>query len=92
MSQSLIEMEKLDAFLPGLEAYKNYLDSCTTETFSGIDLTHLIDDFGSTLVTHLTDEIPTLLSLSSYGSKLPLLNMINLESKKSPLFVSITGK
>ena len=82
-----------DAFLPGLEAYKTYLDTYTSEptTFSGTHLTNIVDDFAPALVTHLADEIPSLLSLSKYGSKLPLLQMINLESKKSPLFVSITG-
>lgn len=81
------------AFLPGLEAYKAYLNTCISEpaVFSGTHLTRLIDDFAPALVTHLADEIPTLISLSRHGSNLPLLQMINLESKKSPLFLSITG-
>lgn len=82
-----------DAFLPGLEAYKSYLDSCDADdgSFSGTHLTEIIDGFGSTLVAHLKDEIPTLLGLSKYGSKLPLLDMTNLESQKSPMHISATG-
>jgi hypothetical protein len=85
--------ELSDAFLPGLDAYKTYLDTCAADPtiFSGTHLTKLIDDFAPLLFTHLSDEIPTLLSLSPHGSKLPLLKMINLESKKSPMYVSITG-
>jgi hypothetical protein len=85
--------DSLDAFLPGFQAYETYLSQCTVDptNFSGAHLIRLIDGFGSTLVTHLSDEIPTLISLNQYGSKLPLLDMINAESQKSPLHISITG-
>ncbi|TAQ88517.1 hypothetical protein B7494_g3157 [Chlorociboria aeruginascens] len=82
-----------DAFLPGIKAFREYLDSIssTPEEFSGNHLTQLIDDFAPVLTEHLSDEIPTLLALSRFGDKLPLRDMINFESKKSPLFVSKTG-
>lgn len=81
-----------DAFLPGLDTYKEYLNSCSTkpETFLGKQLISIIDSFAPTLFTHLSDEIPTLLALSKFGSKLPLLDMINAESQRSPLHQSIT--
>lgn len=71
----------------------SYLKSCTTDpsTFSGTHLNFLIDTFAPTLITHLSEEIPTLLALSRFGCTLPLLDMINLEAQKSPLFISITG-
>ena len=71
-----------EALLPGLRAYKSYLDRCTVDPtiFSGAHLRQLIDNFGSNLVTHLSDEIPTLISLTPHGSKLPLLQMINNEA------------
>jgi hypothetical protein len=82
-----------EAFLPGLRAYKSYLDQCTVDPtiFSGAHLMQLIDNFGSILVTHLSDEIPTLISLTPHGSKLPLLQMINNEAMRSPTQISITG-
>ncbi|PMD48704.1 hypothetical protein L207DRAFT_539882 [Hyaloscypha variabilis F] len=86
-------IEQHHAFLPGLEAYSEYLNSVTAtpEIFSGEHLNTIIDSFASTLVEHLSDEIPTLLSLSRFGSKLRFLDGVNTESKKSPLHLSMTG-
>jgi hypothetical protein len=39
----------------------------------------------------MADEIPSLLSLSRFGSKLDLLDMINAESAKTPMYASTTG-
>lgn len=76
----------LNTFLPGLDAYKEYLTKCATKPdFSESD------SFAPDLFTHLLDEIPTLFSLSKFGDKLPLLDMVNSESPKSPLHQSITG-
>ena len=63
----------------------------TPTLFSGTHLNTIIDSFAPTLLEHLKDEIPTLLSLSRFGSQLRFLDGINLESKKSPLHLSITG-
>lgn len=74
-----------DAFLPGLTAFENYLtaSAAAPETFSGIHLNTLIDAFGSILVEHLTDEIPSLLALSRFESSLPLLTIGNKEAQKA---------
>lgn len=82
-----------DALLPALTVYCTYLKHCTVNpaSFSGTHLNKLIDDFAPALVEHLSDEILSFLSLSRFGSKLPLLNMIDRESKRSPLNLSITG-
>lgn len=81
-----------DAFLPGLRAYSEYLQSVTPtpQTFSGARLNAIIDSFAPVLILHLSDEIPTLLSLSRFGSQLRFLDGINMESKKSPLHLSMT--
>ncbi|CZR62061.1 uncharacterized protein PAC_11958 [Phialocephala subalpina] len=85
-------VEQHHAFLPGLSAYKQYLTTCSTKPeTSGYQLVSIIDSFAPTLFTHLTDEIPTLLALSKFGSKPPLLDMINAESQKPPLHQFITG-
>jgi len=83
----------IDAFLPGLEAYAEYLNSVTSspDSFSGKHLNNIIDSFAPMLIEHLSDEIPTLLSLSRFGSQLRFLDGINMESKKSPLHLSMTG-
>jgi hypothetical protein len=82
-----------DAVLPALTVYCTYLKHCTVnaDSFSGTHLNKLIDDFAPVLVEHLSKEIPSLLSLSRFGPKLPLLNMIDRECKRSPLNLSTTG-
>jgi hypothetical protein len=74
-----------DAFTPGLEAYKAYLDKCSADpsSFSGEELNGLIDAFAPKLFQHLRDEIPSLLSLSRFGSKVPLQGMIAAEGRRS---------
>jgi hypothetical protein len=82
-----------DAFLPGLQAYSEYLSMVTLDpaSFSGARLNTIIDGFAPLLLVHLADEIPTLLSLSRFGSQVRFLDGINMESKKSPLHLSMTG-
>jgi hypothetical protein len=83
----------LDAFLPGLNAYKDYLKTCSKqpEQFSGQKLNSIIDSFAPKLFLHLNEEIPTLLSLSRFGTTLPLLDMVNQEALRSPQTLSKTG-
>lgn len=86
-------MTATDAFLPGLKSYQDYPNSCAASpsTFSGTRLNSIIDSFGPTLMKHLTDEIPSLLSLSRFGSSLPLQDMVEGIFKKSPSYMSKTG-
>jgi hypothetical protein len=80
-------------FLPGLLAYKSYLADCAKHPseFSGAKLNSIIDEFAPNLLKHLNDEIPTLLALSRFGTKLPLLDMVNQEALRSPQTLSKTG-
>lgn len=86
-------VEQHHAFLPGLAAYKEYLERVRNSplTFNAQHLLALITSFAPILLEHMADEIATLLSLSHYGEKLPLLKMIETESAKTPLHVSATG-
>lgn len=69
-------------FSPGLNAFSDYLSSATTETFSGQKLVELIDVFAKPLTQHLADEIPTILSLRSYGTeKVNILAISEAEGK-----------
>jgi hypothetical protein len=65
--------------------------SKTPSQFSGTHLNSIIDSFAPTLLSHLESEIPTLLSLSRFGSTLPLLTMVNQEALRSPQMLSKTG-
>jgi hypothetical protein len=65
----------LEAFETGVEAYNNYLQSLlpsNTSAFSGPKLVTIIDSFAPALTTHLTEEIPSFLSLRRFGDALPL--------------------
>ena len=86
-------IDGLDAFLPGLEAYKTYLKTASSDpaTFSTKDLTTIIDNFAPLLFEHLADEIPTLLSLSRFETKVPLLPMMEKAGTLTALHQSITG-
>lgn len=85
------DVEQHHAFLPGLKAYKSYLDTCSNnqDSFSGTHLNQLIDAFAPKLLEHLHDEIPSLVSLSRFGDKLPLRNMIAAGGRKTEQ--SLTG-
>lgn len=56
------------AFHPGLDAWAEYTSDCKkgTQKFDAAQFTKLIDDFATVLITHLGDEIPTLLALDKY--------------------------
>jgi hypothetical protein len=74
-----VNVDQHRAFEGGLEAYQHYLTDLAgkEDEFSGKRLLKLIDDFAPALQTHLSDEIPTLLALRKYGSKLPLLEILS---------------
>ncbi|KAH7403542.1 hypothetical protein BKA64DRAFT_453976 [Cadophora sp. MPI-SDFR-AT-0126] len=88
-----VNIEQHHAFLPGLTAFKEYLTTsrANPKSFSGSHLNNLISSFAPSLATHLADEIPSLLSLSRFGTALPLLQLINTQGAKSPLYLSKTG-
>jgi hypothetical protein len=51
----------LDAFIPGLNEFKAYINSVSSEpsTFSRTGLCQLIDAFAHILIQHLSEEIST---------------------------------
>jgi hypothetical protein len=79
--------------LPGLEAYKQYLQTVTQNplSFQSTHLLQLISAFAPVLLEHMADEIPTLLSLSRYGDALPLKQTLEAEAKQASRHQTITG-
>ena len=57
------------AFHDGVDELKGYAQGVIAERgrYSGTKLVSLVDGFGTSLVQHLADEIPTILSLRQYG-------------------------
>lgn len=64
-----VNVDQHHAFRDGLQSFKTYMEDCVagTQTFEGNKVVGIIDEFGKVLVTHLTDEIPTLLQLREVG-------------------------
>lgn len=78
-------------FSSGLKTFNDYLLSATAETFSGEKLLEIIDGFAKPLTQHLTDEIPTILSLRSYGTeKVDILTIDEAEGKHAMSIMSKT--
>jgi hypothetical protein len=59
------------AFHDGVDELKGYVQAVIAdqERYSGTKVVSLVDGFGASLVQHLADEIPTILSLRQYGEK-----------------------
>jgi hypothetical protein len=74
-----------EAFEAGLEDYKIYLLSLHGQEneFSAAKLLSIVDSFTPALMTHLAEEIPTILSLSRFGSKVPFLKLSEVEMRKA---------
>lgn len=74
-----------EAFEAGLEDYKAYLLSLHGQEskFLPTKLLSIIDKFAPALMAHLAEEIPTILSLSRFGSKVPLLKLSEVEMRKA---------
>jgi hypothetical protein len=74
-----------EAFEAGLDDYKTYLLSLHGQEneFSAAKLMSIIDSFSPALMAHLAEEIPTILSLSRFGSKVPLLKLSKVEMRKA---------
>ena len=75
----------LESFEVGLTEYKTYLLSLSgnERNFSAVTLLKLIDSFAPALMSHLREEIPSLLSLSRFGTKIPLLKLSEVEMRKA---------
>lgn len=68
-------VEQHRAFHDGIDSLKAYANAVVAdkEKYDGSRVVALIDGFGSTLTQHLSDEIPSLLSLQQYGDKMAAL-------------------
>ncbi len=64
-----------DSFLGGLETFTAYVEACVTgtESYDGRSIVKLIDGFSEPLITHLTDEVPTIEGLRRFGDRLDKL-------------------
>ena len=82
-NQSMPEHCALEEFSPGLEEYKTYLleTKSNPATFSGSRLCEIIDSFAPILLTHLSEEIPSLLSLSKFGDAIAIEEIAEKEGK-----------
>jgi hemerythrin-like domain-containing protein len=58
-----------EAFHPGLEEFKKYVYETKIEDYDGRKLRTIIDGFGNILMTHLNDEIETLMELERFGGE-----------------------
>jgi hypothetical protein len=60
-------VEQHHAFNPGFSKLEEYVNALREkrEAYDGAKVLKLIDDFGSILATHLTDEIETFVELQS---------------------------
>lgn len=65
----------VDAFHDGVEAFHTYLTSLAGKkhSFSGAELVRIIDTFSNALAHHLSDEITSMLELSRFGDRLPIV-------------------
>ncbi|RPB03030.1 hypothetical protein L873DRAFT_1801107 [Choiromyces venosus 120613-1] len=69
-------------FHDGVTAFDKYIAAVTPEAFAGQKLNEIIDTFARPLTQHLTDEIPTLVSLREYGiEKVPITKIVDTEIK-----------
>jgi hypothetical protein len=63
-------IEQHHSFYAGMETWNQYCSECMrkggSQKFNSTEFRKLIDDFAHQLVTHLREEIPTLLALDKY--------------------------
>jgi len=69
-----VNVHQHETFSSGLKDYQTYLLDVkgSPADFSGSCLCEIIDSFAPILLTHLSEEIPTLLSLSKFGDKIDM--------------------
>lgn len=63
-----VNMKQHEAFHPGLHRMLEYATNTSSEAYSWESLKAIIDGFAPALMTHLREEIPTLLGLDGHDS------------------------
>jgi hemerythrin-like domain-containing protein len=79
-------VEQHHAFHDGLENFAEYIKACRdgSDKYDGNRVIKHIDSFGTALIQHLADEIPTIEGLRKYGDKLQHLpQMMQAEAEKN---------
>ncbi|TVY87455.1 hypothetical protein LAWI1_G004210 [Lachnellula willkommii] len=76
-------VEEHRSFQSGLDEFYNYLSSLSGKesSFNAAHLNNIIASFAPALCAHLAAEIPSLLSLSKYGTNLPIEDLWNKEGQ-----------
>jgi hypothetical protein len=85
-------IEQHHAFESGLTTFDDYVKAVIAgkETFDGQKMVKIIDSFGSVLVQHLSDEIPTIVGLRKYADKLGNLKQrFDEEGEKNMVSLSL---
>lgn len=70
-----------EAFHPGLDEFRKYVFETKVEDYDGKKLRAIMDGFGHILMTHLNEEIETLLGLEKYGGDKLAKSWADLEVK-----------
>ena len=85
-------MEQHEAFHEPLDAFNNYLEELKKNptALDATKLIALINAFAPTLITHLNDEIPTLLELGRRFPNVPIKQLDEAHAKKMVASVSKT--
>ncbi|PKS08181.1 hypothetical protein jhhlp_005457 [Lomentospora prolificans] len=90
-----VNIEQHDMFHSQMDDFSDYIKACIagTNKFSRDEVVTRLDSFAKTLVTHLNDEIPTLLGLREYGDEKmqPILAVIEEEVKEGMGTMTLTG-
>jgi hemerythrin-like domain-containing protein len=62
-----VNVHQHDVFQPKLAEFNTYVETTKPGDYSAEKMKELIDAFAPALMTHLSDEIPTLMALRKYG-------------------------
>jgi len=62
-----VNVHQHELFQPKLAEFNTYVETTKPEDYSAEKMKELIDAFAPALVTHLTDEIPTIMALRRYS-------------------------
>ncbi|KAJ4288866.1 hypothetical protein N0V88_007196 [Collariella sp. IMI 366227] len=87
-------IEQHKAFHDGLDKFKTYADSVVAgkEKFDGGKVVEMVDAFGPVLMTHLGEEIPTILGLRKYADRLEELpRLFEEEGEKAMKAMGVFG-
>jgi hemerythrin-like domain-containing protein len=64
-----VNVQQHDVFQPRLAEFNKYVETTKPADYSAERVRELVDAFAPALMTHLADEIPTLMGLREYGQK-----------------------